>query len=276
MKAFYSILYTSVRPIAKEQLSIGFFMFDGTKSFFHFSNEKVNLTKRLLTESSFVMLKNYLEGLRRDIQISGHEKGFSNISPDYFNYLSNYSNNLISFSKPTSIDVELSQDNFEKLFEKFVFNYEKIQTIQEHQNKGFSLEFARKQLYPKIKERVNLNQVLTPKEVPHLVIPKVKVDFIGKNDSPVAGGAINFESGIGSLSNNISHFVTLISALHKGKKDGQYYLIGEEPKKKEFPEQHATWKQVHQSNLIDFVPLNEIEKVSTYMNKHKVKPFLKE
>jgi hypothetical protein len=273
MKAFYSILYTTIRPIAKEQLSIGLFMSDSKKSYFHFSNEKVSLAKRLLTNSSYSLLRSYLEGLRKDIQMRDDDSGFSDISPEYFNYLSNYCNNLISFSKPTPINIEFNKESFEKLFEKLVFNYERN---VEHIVKNQTVDFVRKKFYPQIKERVNLNQTLTPLEIPNLIIPKVKVDFIGKNDIPVAGGAVNFEAGMTGLVNNISHFVTLISALETDNKTGQYYLIGEEPSKKNFPEQHSAWKQVHDSNQIDFVPLKEIEKISHYLDKHNVHPFIEE
>jgi hypothetical protein len=197
MKTFYSILYTTIRPIANEQLSIGLFMSDSKKSYFHFSNEKVNFTKRLLTPSSFNLLKNYLEGLKIDIQKDENERGFSNFSPEYFNYLASYSNNLISFSKPTPINIELNKESFEKLFEKFVFNYE--HNLVDHTVKNQTIEFIKKSFYPQIKKRVNINQTLTPNELPNLIIPKVKVDFIGKNDSPVAGGAVNFEAGITTL-----------------------------------------------------------------------------
>lgn len=274
MNVFYSILYTSIRPIAKEQLSIGLFVSDSQRTFFHFSSEKLNLTRRLLSDNSFHLLKGYLEGLRKDIEKRGEAKGFTNISPEYFNYLSNYSNNLISFSKPTQINIELDQIIFEKLFEKFVFSYEKA--LPDQILKKNPLDYIKKHLYPKIESRVNLNQVLTPKEIPSLIIPKVKVNFIGQNNRPVAGDALNFEASSYTLSNQISHFISLIKAFELEQKVGKYFILGEEPSKRDFPEQHSTWKHITDSGLIEFVPSNEIETVSDYMNKHNVRPFVED
>jgi hypothetical protein len=275
MKAFYSILNTSIRPIAKEQLSIGLFMSDSVRSYFHYSHEKLYLTRKLLSNNSFNLLKGYLEGLREDIYKKSPEEGLSGVSPDYFNYLSVYNNNLITFSKPTPINIELSQDNFEKLFEKFVFNYEKYLVV-EHQVKKSSLDLMRKELYPKIERHVNLNRTFTPKEIPSLIIPKVKVNFIGRNDKPVAGETINFEVGSNALSNQLSHFISLIKAFELEKEKGKYYVIGDEPSKTQFPEQHSTWKHLVSSKLVDFVPVNEVEKISNYISRHKVRPFIQE
>ncbi len=268
MKVYYSILYASIKPIVKEQLSIGLFMSNGKESFFHYSHEKLNLTKKLLTHEGYTMIKEYLEGLSQDIN-SETERNYKHDSPEYLNYLSNYSNNLISFSKPTSISIDFNKDNFKKLFEKFIFTY--IEEIP-YVIRETPLSIVKEELYPKIEKRVNWNKTLTPKEIPSLVIPKVMVSFIGRNDRPVAGDVIDFTAGITSISNHISHFVTLIKALEN--KPGKYYVIGEEPDKKQLPEHYSTWKHLIDSKLVDFVPVDETEKVSNYMDLHDVKPFI--
>jgi hypothetical protein len=273
MKVFYSILYASIKPIANEQLSIGFFMSDSSKTFFHFSNEKINFSKKLLSASAFNMLKNYLEGLDREFN-SKSNNGDDRIIPLDFNYLSNYSNNIVSFSKPTPINIELSQNSFEKLFEKFVFRYEK--RIREEKGKTNAFSIVKKELYPKIENHVNLDKTLTQLDVPSLIIPKVKVNFIGRNERPVAGDAINFEAGTNALTNQISHFISLIKAFELEKKTGKYFVIGNEPSKIEFPEQHSTWEHFMDSKIVEFVPLNEMDKISEYMDIHNVQPFVKE
>ncbi len=268
MKVFYSILYISIKPVVNEQLSIGLFLSDGNKAFFHYSTEKLNLTKKLISDEAYEMIRQYLDGLNQDI--NGDEKYFKDISVGYFNYLSDYNNNLISFSKPTSININFEEEVFKKLFEKFVFKYKSEVVHLAH--KVTPLSTVKENLYPSIKRRVNIDKTLTPKEIPTLLVPRVKVDFIGNNDSPVAGDIIDFKAGINSISNNIGHFTTLINALDG--RNGKYYIIGEEPSKKDFAEQHYTWSQIHNSTSIEFVPLNEIEKVSKYMEDHNVKPFV--
>lgn len=270
MKAFYSIMYISSKPVVKEQLSIGLFMSNGETSFFHYANEKLGLVRKLLVDDSFELIKSYLEGFAADI---GNASGnFKSSRPDYFSYLSDYNNNLIAFSKPVSINLELNQSNFVKLFEKFVFKY--IPQPVEYKMPVTPHHVVKEQLYPKIKSRVNINKKLTPKEVPGLLIPKVTVDFIGRNDNPVAGEVMDFTSASSTLSNNIGHFMTLIDALKKDH--GKYYIIGEEPHKNQFQEQHFIWSQIRKSDSIEFVSLKETEKISQYMEKHHVRPFVVE
>jgi hypothetical protein len=268
MKVFYSILYVSIKPVVNEQLSIGLFLSDGNSAFFHYSVEKLNLTRKLISDDSFSMISQYIDGLNQDI--NGEEKYFKDISLGYFNYLSDYNNNLISFSKPTPININFEEEVFKKLFEKFVFKYKSEVVPLVH--KVTPLSRVKEVLYPSIKRRVNIDKTLTPKEIPTLLVPRVKVDFIGLNDYPVAGDVIDFNAGINSISNNIGHFTTLINALDG--RNGKYYIIGEEPSRTLYPEQHSTWSQIHNSKSIEFVPLNEIETVSKYMEDHKVKPFV--
>ena len=275
MKVFYSILYTTIRPIAKEQLSIGLFMSDTVNSYFHYSHEKLSLTRKLLSENSYNLLKGYLEGLLADITPKSSNSELGSLTSNYLDYLSVYSNNLITFSKPAVIDIELNQDNFEKLFEKFVFNYDKHLLIAKNV-KNTPIECVKRELYPKIEEHVNLNTFLTQKEVPSLIIPKVKVNFIGRNDIPVAGEAINFESTSNLISNQLSRFISLIKAFEMDKEKGKYFILGNEPSQTDFPEQHLTWEHLLSSKLVDFVSLNEMEKVSDYMSEHNVRPFFEE
>ncbi len=41
----------------------------------------------------------------------------------YFDYLSRYNNNLISFSKPKTLDIDASQEIFKELFKKLVMSF---------------------------------------------------------------------------------------------------------------------------------------------------------
>lgn len=270
MNVFYSIVYVSIKPIANEQLSVGLFLSNGKDVFFHYSSEKLNLVRKLLSDDAFELVKHYIEGFNQDI--NSEKRNFKHAHADYFSYLSDYNNNLITFSKPTQISLKADKTVFQTLFEKFIFKYK--EETKEYLIKETPLSIVKEDLYPLIKERVNINKTLTPKEIPNLLVSKVKVNFIGQNNNPVAGDVIDFEAGITPIENKIGHFTTLIDALEK--KSGKYYIIGKEPSKKLFPEQHYTWSLVYNSKSIEFVPINEVEKISTYMKKHNVKPFVTE
>jgi len=276
MKSFYSILTVPIRPASQEQLNIGLLLFDEQNLLFKFSTKKLEFIKKLLPDNSFNLLKSYVFGLADQLSsksdVSMKDKF---IKTEFVSYLSNYSNNLITFSRPTSIELEVTDQNFRSLFEKFIFQFE-IDPPQEFLTEPITIkEKLKLSLYPRIKERVNLNQIITTREIPTLLIPSVKVDFIGQNNLPVAGQGVDFESTTNSISNNISKLISLIKAFDMEDKKGQYYIVGKEPDRKAFPAQHNNWSHICQSGLIDFVDTEEMEKIAIYVERHNVQPFVK-
>jgi hypothetical protein len=275
MKSFYSILQVPIRPAGQEVLNLGLLLMGDQGSYFRFSNRKLEFVKKLIPENSFALLRSYLFGLAEKIKTEDDllQNKFKNI--EFVSYLANYNNNLITFSKPTSIDLETSEKTYQLLFEKFIFTYE-VDTQSENTIQLVSLQnHLKKNLYPRIKQRVNLNQTLTTKEIPTLLVPSVKVNFIGQNNIPVAGQGVDFEKSTDQITNNVSRLISLIKAFElKHVNQGQYYIIGREPDKKNYQEQHDNWQHIRSSSLIEFVDIDETEKISEYIEKHNVKPFV--
>lgn len=118
-----------------------------------------------------------------------------------------------------------------------------------------------------------MDQLITPAEVPTLLVPSVKVNFIGHNNFPVAGQAIDFQKSPERITNGISRLISLIKAFDMTKTKGQYYIIGEEPKKA-LKEQHDNWRHIRESSLVEFVGIDEVERISKYIETHDVKPFV--
>jgi hypothetical protein len=116
--------------------------------------------------------------------------------------------------------------------------------------------------------------VLTTKEIPTLLVPSIKVNFIGQNKTPVAGYGIDFEKSTDQITNGISRLLSLIKAFEMEKKKGRYYIVGKEPNKKLFKEQHSNWQHIRDSNLIEFVDVGEVGQISDYIEKHDVMPFV--
>ena len=254
-------------------MNIGLLLVDERNLLFKFSSKKLEFIKKLLPESSFNLLKSYIFGLADKLNDSDESMRIKFSKTEFVSYLSNYNSNLLTFSKPTPIELEVTDQNFRSLFEKFVFSYESemVQIMNESMTLKDQLKAS---LYPRIRERVNLNQTITTKEVPTLLVPSVKVNFIGQNSLPVAGQGVDFESAISSISNGISKLISLIKAFDMEGKKGQYYIMGKEPDKKVFVEQHRNWEHIRGSGLIEFVDIGEIEKISTYIEQHGVRPFV--
>jgi len=273
MKSFYSILNTPLRPAAQEYINIGLLLAGERKIFFKFSNQKLALIKKLIPETSFNLLKSYVLGLTENIKLENDLIRNKFVNKDFVNYLSNYNSNLVTFSKPTPIDLDASEKNFRSLFEKFVFSFED-DFVQELKTKTLTIkDQLRTNLYPRIKANVNIDQVITPIEVPTLLVPSVKINFIGQNNLQVAGQAIDFEKSAEQITNGISRLISLIKAFDMAKKKGQYYIVGKEPKKS-LKEQHANWKHIRDSDLIEFVDIEQVDQISDYIEHHNVKPLV--
>jgi hypothetical protein len=273
-KSFYSILTVPIRPSSQEQLTIGLLLVDDRNLLFKFSARKLEFIKKLLPENSFNLLKSYIFGLAEKFTSEDERITIKFSKTEFVSYLSNYNSNLLTFSKPTPIELDVTDEVFRKLFEKFVFQYE-IDVTQDVLKEPVTLkEQLKLNLFPRIKERVNLNQTITVKEVPNLLVPSVKVNFIGQNNLPVAGHCVDFENTTASISNSISKLISLIKAFDMDDKKGQYYIIGKEPDKKAFAEQHNNWQHIRQSNLIEFVDVDDMDQIASYVEQHNVRPFV--
>ena len=106
-----------------------------------------------------------------------------------------------------------------------------------------------------------------------LILP-VKVNFIGQNEVPVAGKTIFFNKRSYNLNNDIAVFINLIRSFEANDvRKGKYFMIGDEPLSKG-DSRHKIWEQIRKNNYIDLVPLNEVNKITEYMNEHDVRPFM--
>jgi hypothetical protein len=97
------------------------------------------------------------------------------LEASYVEYLSRYSNNLITFDTPKIIDIPFQQETFDRLFVKYVFGLQKKIT---HDIPSI-VEKVRTQLYPQIQSFVNIDTLITPEVLPTLVT-SAKVSFVGK------------------------------------------------------------------------------------------------
>lgn len=279
MKTFFSIVYIPLKPDLQEKISIGLFMFNDKQNHFKISEQKLQILKGLLSIHRYKMLKSYFFSLKEEIQPSKYsETGLDLIDDDktkwinssYISYLSRYSNNLVHFSEPKTIDLKVSEENFKLLFEKFVFSY--LDEIPQYKEEDI-LKKVKSRLYSKIEERVNLNVVLNPKHFSELVTP-VDVNFLGKNGETVSGQTIDFGKRLYNLEHDLTSYISFTKAVDfQERKKGKYFVVGEEPNKKEFPKNHKTWSHVRDSHLVEYVDLEETERIQNYILEKGVTPY---
>ncbi len=272
MKTFYSILYCSIRPNQDERITVGLFMADGTQCYFAYAADKLNAIKDLLPDGAFQLIKSNLRAIEQLVvscqsDILKAHSGQRYLSESYLDYLSVYANNLLTFSKPVSLDVPLSKDAFNKLFEKFVFAFPRQQP-KEHD----SIIHAKRRLVKSIGERVNFDVELTEKDIEGLIVPS-KVTFIGKNDVKVVGEMSDFSKALHVLKPQIGAHLFLVDTIKQEDKGAKFFFIGDEPSKK-LKDHHNIWKNLKSYKPIQLVPTNEVQQIEEYVAEHGVSRYL--
>lgn len=277
MKTIYSIVSISLNTALNEKVSIGLLLSSGKKSMFKYSSDKLLAIKGLVSSDNISFVRDYLKSLEKDInKVVEPLELFENtplksdwVSEPYINYLSKYSNILIQFSEPKIIDIEFTPDNFKRIFEKYIYSYS-LETEVVNSESVFTK--VKNQLYPKIDIHVNLDKSLDSTHFENLFAP-IEVNFIGNNGIPVVGQAIDFEKKHYNLENDVARLVSLTKAIElKVRKKGQYFILGQEPKIEEV-ENHSLWKQIRDSDFLEFVDIDEVEIVEQYIKENNVSPY---
>lgn len=280
MKTIYSILYVTLNTALNEKVSIGLLMSDGKYDRFRFSTDKLLALKGIIEPERYNLVKGYLKSLESDINVAGDEKVvFENkalknnwVNEGYISYLSRYSNNLIQFSEPKTIDILFSPENYKRIYEKYIYAFD--QKIEEVFVESIFTK-VKQELYPKITNRVNLDFSLDSSHFENLFVP-IEVNFIGINGMPVAGQTIDFDKKHHFLENDIARFVSLTKAIElEGKEKGKYFVLGHEPDKKD-DKNHLLWEQIKDSKFLEFVDVDDVDRVEEYIEKHEVKPYFAE
>ena len=278
MKTFFSIIYLPFKPDLQEKISVGLVMSNSQQTIFKVSDKKLQLTKNLISNHKYNLIKTYFNNIIAEVKPKLNDNKldidfkYKNdwIKESYFNYLNRYSNNLVVYSEPRKIELDVTDDNFISLFEKLVYEFdEEIELVKDES----ILTTVRTKLYSKIEDRVNLNVTLKSSDFNELLTP-VDVNFIGKNGRVVAGQTIDFAKRLYNLEHDLTSYISLTKAVdYSTENKGKYFLVGQEPNKKEHPKNHKTWKHVKDSHLVEYVDLEETEKIHEYIVSKEVTPF---
>jgi predicted transcriptional regulator len=284
MNSFYSILYCPIRPIVDERLSIALILRAKDKIYFRYSLDKLKIIKDLLPASAFNLLRSSLKNIESYIsnkeQVSSGELLFpdqDHVIPErffqfeYFQYLSDYSNNLLNFSTPKSLNIAVNDVLFNNLYQKLIFENDSVIDKKEQIDAR-----VKHKVNPKIKSRVNLDIELTSKDVSDLIVP-THVWFIGKNGHDVTGEILDFDKQTHHLENDIrEHFYLLNSLRNKNKNySGKHFIVGKEPQKTNITK-HSIWNELRNLSYLTYINPSETGQITEYVESHGVKPFVED
>jgi hypothetical protein len=282
MKTFFSIIFASIQPTVNEQVSIALLLINEKSIFFRYSKDKINILKKLISIESINFIKSYLKGIEEGCNkfnqkfypenlIDDNPNKFTFFTENYLNYLHIYNNNLITFSKPTPINITLNQENFDRLFKKFISNE---LTLKDDEKSIDKIQGIKDILYPKIEKRVNTDIDIKLIPIPEISIPRSflpeKINFIGKNEKQVTGQIVNFNKKENYLENVLKSYYYYITEINS---KGVSFIIGTEPNKTSIKQRYL-WEEIKNNKLINYVSCNEIDLIKTYLDEHDVQPLL--
>lgn len=128
-KSYYTLIKIAPNHISGDKLSIGLIVFDEKNIKIKFSAERQNIARRLINNGSDTIAyvshqieKNLKDGgqkLREKVVVKNNEGQWVT---NYMDYLQRYSNGTLQFSEPRLITEELTDQNFEKLFQSLFEN----------------------------------------------------------------------------------------------------------------------------------------------------------
>ena len=109
----YSIIYAVIRPEISEQLSVGLIIVDNQGIEVRDSQKKLSLLQGVFSEKESKFISRVINSLQRNKSLN---------SVDAVNYLTRYSNNLITVSPLQTIEIEASEQSKNWLFRNYVYD----------------------------------------------------------------------------------------------------------------------------------------------------------
>lgn len=282
MKTIYSIIYVTLNATLNEKVSIGLVMSNNEEFLFNYSFDKLKALRSLLSVEQYYIVREYLKALDKQTNSNNDSELFHKdfqkqfnrewMGEKYLSYLHSYSHNIIQVSQPKNIDISLNQENFKRIFEKYIYKvYKNEQRVKENTKEQLDTQ-VKTNLYPKIDKKVNFNRLITSSDI-HNLLTSIQVNFIGVNGKPMVGQILDFNKNDYYLENDISRYISLTKALDLVEKtSGKYFVIGQEPISSE-KKNHNIWKQVRESNFLDFVDIGEVQKIQEYVIDNDVRPY---
>ena len=107
----YSIIYAVIRPEISERVSLGLIFVEGDKVDVRYSQRKLDAVRDLFPPKEYEFLTRVVQSMPTDGKID---------SVAAIDYLTRYSNNLISISPLQTIDIEATERSKASLFSNYI------------------------------------------------------------------------------------------------------------------------------------------------------------
>lgn len=277
MKSYYSTIYAIPNVFASERIAVGLLLISSKQVIYNYSNRKIKFIRKLIPETAATLLEENLEQIKNAVDINNVtftdelsmdiEKSTDRLfSQSYIDYLSRYSPNLIAFSTPVQVDTKVDEKSFKLLYDRFVGLDESVEKPK-YDDVYRAVELS---LFKNVKQQFNIKKEITAKHIGSMPY-KMNIDLIGKNEVFVSAKVIDFNHSFRTVKGHFDEFTTFKLALDNMQLHNKYFLIGNEPDKKNI-KQHHLWRALKNIKYVDYVPYSESDMIEAYAKEHNVKP----
>lgn len=276
MNTFYSIISVMIRPEIEEKISLGMLMISENGIYLNISKTKLSVCKDLLPELHYLGVKNEITSIRNYYTHIRKEAETNDLfstdlyevtKESYLRYLSNYKTNLVVFSKPIKLSLQVTKEIFDTLYEKYVD--EELYAVEVDENEK-SIEKFRREFIPKLQPYYNTNLAVGSDMIPGVLAP-IKFDLVGRNEIPVFAKSIDLER----RTYNVEHDVNALYPIKDLSTNAKTFIISKEPDKK-LQFQHSVWNNLRTSPWFEYIDISEADRLEVYAKEHNVEPIQKE
>jgi len=285
MKSFYSLVKIAPNALSDDNLTIGIILSDEQGIRFKFSKEKKQISKALVSVDNSVIDFLELEIEKKIIETNLTTQNSKielfdfnqNLSSEYFDYLSKYSNGILKFSKPNYIASDLDDRQFEELYKLFVDSTDvNLQKKIKSVDKAF-YDRINTNLIERIKDRVHTHFKFDSNLIP--TISTFDIDCIGLNGVFIGAKSLPFTQSKDVLQKSIQTYISVIAHLSKEKNknlaDNKFFLIADSPSSTKNTSELKFWNQLYQNeSLFKLIPSDESEMVAEIIEKRGAHKFL--
>lgn len=288
MNSYYSLIKINTNELSGESLTIGLIL-----SSFHGFKVRFSKSKKSALKSLIKIDYSIIDFLEKQITLKVNEHNTLNslhsnelfsfenfLDYNFFNYLSDYSNGLLSFSPPKTISDSVDDEKFNKLFKLFVgeFDNDNLSFSKPKHSESLLNRKVRENLLDRIEHKIHINQEINNSIVPTLSSPFI-FDCIGQNGVLIGAKSMVFDYAKDTLSKNINTYISVIAQLsskfNKPITDNKFFLIVDEPDKKN--PSHDLWSQLNnEEHLIKIISSDASGLVAEIVEENNASKFLQQ
>lgn len=271
MKTFFSLVSIQTNSFSLEKVVVGVLAITEKKVFFEYSKSKIQLLDKLAPHHNGISqfaLKT-LQQIKSKVVETNHLKeqqkllaSYDVFTADYINYLSKYSNNILSFAKPEALPINFTQKEFGQYYFNFVG--EPLTLNTKKQNISFAKKI--KPYFEKegLDEKANLKYHFNPHTFQG-ILKAADVSLITKNGAINAIQVIDFSLGEQTIVNHLYETKIIHDALHKFVKNvkgevNKIKIAFEEPEKNTKQYELFDLSYKNYKDTFEFITPNALEK----------------